>query len=118
MASGKIKKIDTLDDISRKITLEDEGGFNLRIDLDGIEAADEDADDRIQQLLSLGRDQGAVTYDDVMRFFPEAEGDIEGLEEAFSVLAASHIEVVDSLLEEDENEEDESENETEGEVGH
>jgi RNA polymerase primary sigma factor len=51
----------------------------------------------IQQLLELGRQQGFVTYDDILHFFPEAERDIDQLDEAHVALMAAGIEVVDTV---------------------
>ncbi len=56
---------------------------------DGIE----DLNPIIQGLIDLGRDQGYVTYDDVLEAFPEAERDLDQLEEVFVALQAAGIEV-------------------------
>ena len=66
----------------------------------------------IEQLLSLGRSQGYVTYDDVMEAVPEAELHIEQLEDALATLIEMGIEISDTDLEEstgDEEEKKESE---------
>jgi len=42
--------------------------------------------DAIEQLLSLGREQGFLTYDDILATFPEVETNLEQLEELFSTL--------------------------------
>lgn len=117
MANGKVKKLSELD-IENKLELrDDDDGFSLPLDIETLDVHDDDSDDRIQQLLSLGRDQGGiVTFDDVLRFFPEAEGDIESLEDAFAALQMAHIEVVESLTEEDDDDsDDDDDNEVEGE---
>ena len=54
----------------------------------------------IEQLLGLGRGQGYVTYDDVMEAIPEAELNIEQLEDALAVLIEQGIEISDVELEE------------------
>ncbi len=46
-----------------------------------------------EQLLMLGRDQGFVTYDDVLNVFPEAESNMEQLEDLFANLFEQGIEV-------------------------
>ena len=46
-----------------------------------------------EQLLTLGRDQGFVTYDDVLNAFPEAEANLEQLEDLFANLFEQGIEV-------------------------
>ena len=42
--------------------------------------------DAIEQLLSLGREQGFLTYDDILAIFPEVETNLEQLEDLFSTL--------------------------------
>jgi RNA polymerase primary sigma factor len=42
--------------------------------------------DTIGQLLNLGREQGFLTYDDILAIFPEVETNLEQLEELFSTL--------------------------------
>ena len=42
----------------------------------------------IQQLVELGKQKSFVTYDDILRFFPEAERDIDQLDEAHAALLA------------------------------
>ena len=70
----------------------------------------------LNQLLELGRQRGAVTYDDILHFFPEAERDIEQLEETYAALQSAGIELVDASTVEDEpSEEDIEEIETEEE---
>lgn len=57
-----------------------------------------------EQLIMLGRDQGFVTYDDVLSAFPEAETNIEGLEDLFTNLFEQGIEI-GRFREEEEGEE-------------
>ncbi len=54
----------------------------------------------IEQLLSLGRSQGYITYDDVMQAIPEAELNIEQLEDALAALMEQGIEIGDGEVEE------------------
>ena len=54
----------------------------------------------IERLLNLGRSQGYVTYDDVMEAVPEAELNIEQLEDALAALIEMGIEISDAELEE------------------
>jgi RNA polymerase primary sigma factor len=54
----------------------------------------------IERLLNLGRSQGYVTYDDVMEAVPEAELNIEQLEDALAALIEMGIEISDTELEE------------------
>ena len=61
-----------------------------------------------EQLMILGRDQGFVTYDDVLNAFPEAESNLEQLEDLFANLFEQGIEV-GANGEEDETEDEEGE---------
>jgi len=54
----------------------------------------------IERLLGLGRSQGYITYDDVMEAIPEAELNIEQLEDALAALIEQGIEISDAELEE------------------
>jgi RNA polymerase primary sigma factor len=54
----------------------------------------------IERLLDLGRSQGYVTYDDVMEAVPEAELNIEQLEDALAALIEMGIDISDAELEE------------------
>ena len=47
----------------------------------------------LEFLLNLGRSQGFVTYDDVLQVMPEAENNMEQLEDAFAALFENGIEV-------------------------
>ena len=49
----------------------------------------------IARLIELGQQKKYVTIDDILRFFPEAEKDIEQLEEAFSALLSAGIAFVE-----------------------
>ena len=53
------------------------------------------------QLILLGRDQGFVTYDDVLNAFPEAESNLEQLEDLFTNLFEQGIDVGPFREEED-----------------
>ena len=46
---------------------------------------------KIAKLLELGRQKSYVTIDDILHFFPEAEQDVEQLEEAFAALMSAGI---------------------------
>jgi len=67
----------------------------------------------IQQLVEVGRQKNFVTYDDILRFFPEAERDIDQLDEAHAALQAAGIEVVDTVDAEDASDDELDENEAE-----
>lgn len=76
----------------------------------------------VAQLIELGRKKTYVTIDDILNFFPEAERDVDQLEEAFAALLSAGIPYVDDdttieptdeslLAEAEEAEEDEEEEE-------
>lgn len=45
----------------------------------------------IARLIQLGRKKSFVTINDILEFFPDAEQDVEQLEEAFSALISAGI---------------------------
>ena len=45
----------------------------------------------IARLIELGHQKSFVTIDDILHFFPEAEQDVEQLEEAFAALMSAGI---------------------------
>ena len=52
-------------------------------------------ENRIQQLIQHGREKGFVTIDDILIFLPDAEQDLDQLEEAFTALLKARIEYVE-----------------------
>jgi len=52
----------------------------------------------IARLIELGRQKKYVTIDDILHFIPEAEKDIEQLEEAFSALLSAGVAFVEDAL--------------------
>src|SRR5512135_2833222 len=55
----------------------------------------------IARLIDLGRQKTYVTIDDILHFFPDAEQDVEQLEEAFAALISAGIPYVeDEVVEE------------------
>lgn len=70
----------------------------------------------IARLIELGRQKSFVTIDDILVLFPDAEQDVDQLEEAFSALLSAGIPYIDDntlgepsdedLIEEEETEED------------
>jgi RNA polymerase primary sigma factor len=82
--------------------------------MSGIEEPDEHS--AIARLIELGRQKSYVTIDDILGFFPDAEQDVDQLEEAFAALLSAGIPYLDEaavggpseeeLIEEEENEED------------
>ncbi|HXF68675.1 MAG TPA: RNA polymerase sigma factor RpoD [Thermoflexus sp.] len=55
----------------------------------------------LDQLLDLGRARGYVTFEEILRFFPEAENDLDRLDEIFAALLEAGIDVTDTPEEED-----------------
>jgi len=49
----------------------------------------------IARLIDLGRQKSYVTIDDILHFFPEAEQDVEQLEEAFAALLSAGVAFVE-----------------------
>ena len=66
----------------------------LELDNTTSQAAAEDTG-ALERLLALGRQQGYITYDDLMEAIPEAELNLEQLEDALSVLIEQGIEISD-----------------------
>ncbi len=59
---------------------------------------DEEEFPAIARLVELGRQKSYVTLDDILHFFPEAEQDVEQLEEAFSALLSAGIPFVEDTV--------------------
>jgi RNA polymerase primary sigma factor len=81
-----------------KVELEDKEQAKMS---GGLEVSIDDIQDEtiaITRLLDLGRNQGYVTYDDVMEAIPEAELNIEQLEDALAALIDQGIEIIDVEL--------------------
>ncbi len=72
-----------------------------------INVVDEDEEyPAIARLIELGRQKSYVTIDDILHFFPEAEQDVEQLEEAFAALMSAGIPYVEDSSIEEPSEED------------
>jgi len=61
----------------------------------------------IARLIELGRQKSYVTIDDILHFFPEAEQDVEQLEEAFAALMSAGVPYVEDVASLEEPSEDE-----------
>ncbi len=59
---------------------------------------DEEEFPAVARLIELGRQKSYVTLDDILHFFPEAEQDVEQLEEAFSALLSAGIPFVEDTV--------------------
>jgi RNA polymerase primary sigma factor len=66
--------------------------------LNSIEDRDEDEHPAIARLIEFGRQKTYVTIDDILTFFPEAEQDVDQLEEAFAALISAGIAYVDEAI--------------------
>ena len=67
-----------------------------------------------EQLQNIGRDKGYVTYDDILAAFPDAEKNLEQMEDVFAALTDAGIQVIptedeaaDQMAYDDDDEEDE-----------
>lgn len=69
------------------------------MDDDLINAVDEEEEEypAIARLIELGRQKTYVTIDDILHFFPDAEQEVEQLEEAFAALMSAGIPYVEDL---------------------
>ncbi|WP_376789631.1 sigma-70 family RNA polymerase sigma factor [Thermoflexus sp.] len=54
----------------------------------------------LDQLLALGRSRGYVTFEEILQVFPEAENDVDRLDEIFAALLEAGVEVTDAPEEE------------------
>jgi RNA polymerase primary sigma factor len=58
----------------------------------------EEENPAIEQLLELGKERGYVTIDDILGVFPEAERDLDQLEEVYASLLAAGVTYLDDVL--------------------
>jgi RNA polymerase primary sigma factor len=68
---------------------------------------DDDEFPAIARLIELGRQKSYVTIDDILHFFPEAEQDVQQLEETFAALMSAGIPYVEDEIIHEEPSEDE-----------
>jgi RNA polymerase primary sigma factor len=59
----------------------------------------EEENPAIDQLIEIGRERGHVTIDDILAFFPDAERDIDQLEETYAALLAAGVAYLDEVAE-------------------
>jgi RNA polymerase primary sigma factor len=71
------------------------------IDESLLTAIEEDAEEKypVARLLELGREQGYVSIDNILQLFPEAEQNIDQLEEVFAALISSGIPYIEDASE-------------------
>ncbi|MFO7586355.1 MAG: sigma-70 family RNA polymerase sigma factor [Anaerolineales bacterium] len=65
----------------------------------------------IARLIELGRQKTYVTLDDILHFFPDAEQDVEQLEEAFAALLSAGIPFVEDTITAEPSEDELAQNE-------
>ncbi len=65
-----------------------------------------ESDSAIAQLIEYGRQKSIVTIDDILKFFPEAEQDVDQLEEAFAALLNAGIQYSEESSSEDTEDEE------------
>jgi RNA polymerase primary sigma factor len=82
------------------------------------EMDDQESHPAIARLIELGRQKTYVTIDDILGFFPDAEQDVDQLEEAFAALISAGIPYIDETVEGGPSEEELVEEEVEEEVHH
>ncbi len=71
------------------------------------QAPAEEENPAIDQLIELGKERGYVTIDDILTFFPDAERDIDQLEETYAALLSAGVTYLDEVAEgEDGHDED------------
>ena len=87
------------------------------IDEDLLSAIEDHDDDHpaVARLIELGRQKSYVTIDDILSFFPEAEQDVDQLEEAFAALISAGIAVMEESIPRGPSEEELAEEEVEEE---
>ena len=66
------------------------------------EPTPEEENPAIDQLIEIGRERGYVTIDDILAFFPDAERDIDQLEETYAALLAARVNYLDEVAETEE----------------
>ena len=76
----------------------------------------EDEHPALARMIDMGRKKGYVTIDDILSFFPEAEQDVDQLEEAFAALISAGVAYIDEPTAGGPTDEDLVEEETEDET--
>jgi len=76
------------------------------MDMDKLLIAEDEEFPAIARLIELGRQKSYVTLDDILHFFPEAEQDVQQLEEAFSALLSAGIPFVEDATTSEPSEDD------------
>ena len=85
------------------------------MDMEKLLIVEDDEFPAIARLIELGRQKSYVTLDDILHFFPEAEQDVEQLEEAFSALLSAGVPFVEDATTSEPSEDELVAVETDGE---
>jgi RNA polymerase primary sigma factor len=85
------------------------------MDMDKLLIVEDEEFPAIARLIELGRQKSYVTLDDILHFFPEAEQDVQQLEEAFSALLSAGIPFVEDAITSEPSEDDLAAEEAEAE---
>jgi len=74
-------------------------GINPSIEEDSLDESlhEEQVNLAIEQLVELGRQKGYITINDILTLFPQAERDLDQLEEAYAALLAANIPYLDEV---------------------
>ncbi|HLF90163.1 MAG TPA: sigma-70 family RNA polymerase sigma factor [Anaerolineales bacterium] len=83
--------------------------MNINDDMTSAEIDEEEEYPPLTRLIELGRQKSFVTIEDILLFFPDAEQDVDRLEEAFSALLSAGVPYVDDAGNFEPSEEDLSE---------
>ena len=85
------------DEFEHEFDLDEEGGVELNTAPAEVEVSETvtpmSPEQALEHLLTLGRTQGYVSYDDVLKVMPEAESNMEQLEDIFAALFEQGIDV-------------------------
>ncbi len=87
--------------------LEEEDDFLVEMELEEEPVKRDLPENPLEYLLNTGKEQGSITYDEILEVLPEAESNMELLEDVFSALFDHGIEIV--AVKEEETEEEEQE---------
>ena len=75
----------------------------------------EEENPAIEKLVEMGKERGYVTVDDILALFPDAERDIDQLEEAYAALLAAGINYIDDVTDASASDDDAADEDTQEE---
>jgi RNA polymerase primary sigma factor len=106
MAKAKKRTIQPKTGKTRQMTLPMEDEESRLGETTPEEPTPEEENPAIDQLIEIGRERGYVTIDDILAFFPDAERDIDQLEETYAALLAARVNYLDEVAETEEGPEE------------